>query len=430
MPPYTAFERSAVNQDLAIRFTSEDDTVELILSEPQLCGQNDERLPTEEDVSERVHDFGIFDMIYTNRWDEVKELLLFHEEVASVALPDGHLSRCFPGKAVKGNLVLHEVCKRKPPSEIVNILLGVYPSAAFTKGEWGYLPLHYACEWGASAKVIKTLLMVHPGAMSVKEDYNSMLPIHLACQKAASKGVLEVLVTHFPEGVNERDGLCQLPVGYARAIINANDRKTTVAVLERGAALCATSRATKARMKEIFHQKQKGLKVQHKKTIEGLNASHEENVAKISGDLLDAEFESVQLKEELDEAKAKLTQVQSKFDLQSITLAEKQNQFLKLQEESRLSSIIEDVKHGVEIEKLNEKVTHHQTKVGLLYIELEIKKSMVQTLEKELEIQKEVHNALLRADQQHFQECQKREEKLKKQIEELKASNKYRHCLL
>jgi len=75
---------------------------------------------------------------------------------------------------------LFEVCRNKPPLEVVQELILAFPKALRCKDDsTGFLPLHIACRCGASKEVISHLLESYPDAICTKDVYGRT-PIDIA----------------------------------------------------------------------------------------------------------------------------------------------------------------------------------------------------------------------------------------------------------
>lgn len=95
--------------------------------------------------------------------------------------------------ASTGMSPLHFACERKPPPEVVRLLVEAFPVAALTRAmPGGCLPLHIACTWGGSAEVVKVLLNADPGSARIKDELGNVA-LHSACFSGADTNVVEAL---------------------------------------------------------------------------------------------------------------------------------------------------------------------------------------------------------------------------------------------
>ena len=77
-------------------------------------------------------------------------------------------------------LPLHEICKHKPPLDLIRILVSAYPISLVMKDSHnGSTALHFASRFGASEEVIGYLLGKYPDTANV-EDRHGCTPILLA----------------------------------------------------------------------------------------------------------------------------------------------------------------------------------------------------------------------------------------------------------
>jgi len=69
-------------------------------------------------------------------------------------------------------LPLHEACVRKPPDDILCILLEIYPDGAKAMDSSGRYPIHHACANAASAQIIFQLLYAFPEGVDTKDNWD------------------------------------------------------------------------------------------------------------------------------------------------------------------------------------------------------------------------------------------------------------------
>jgi hypothetical protein len=149
-----------------------------------------------------------------------------------------------------GSLLLHWVCKFKPPSfvsiiaaahpaavsemcgdvtllhwavvsqasvELIQVLVKACPSAA-RKTCGGKLALHHAVELGSSVEIVGCLLEAFPGAIQAKAGQGNTagLPLHLACRpdSRATIATVRKLLEVDPLAAKVRDGDGKLPLRF------------------------------------------------------------------------------------------------------------------------------------------------------------------------------------------------------------------------
>jgi chromosome segregation ATPase len=168
----------------------------------------------------------IFTVIKKRRWDDLLELIQLYPQSPSIPCPKNIQS------TAKGNMMLHEVCRNSPPTEVVSALIVEFADAVKAKGGKGYLPLHYACATSASTEVVRKLLDTFPASIRMRDTNDLMIPLHFACKWGASSEIIEVLVGAYPEGKQVRDIYAKTPVDYASEL-RGQDRSGVVAALER-----------------------------------------------------------------------------------------------------------------------------------------------------------------------------------------------------
>lgn len=107
---------------------------------------------------------------------------------------------------------LHWACSGGPPSDVVQVLLDTYPSAARKTDKEGSNALHFATHYSASAAVVHALLSKYPKAASLQDRYGRTPLLH-AVEKCAGMDVLEQLVQVDPSVIT----LPCLPEGQRNA---------------------------------------------------------------------------------------------------------------------------------------------------------------------------------------------------------------------
>ena len=111
----------------------------------------------EETAGKKVMDSPLHNLILAEDWVSVAEVAKSHEIEATfwiVTNVDGIVWKRLP---------LHEACKKKAPSNVIDALLRAYPTSAGYFDNLKMLPIHYACSPpGVSLATIEKLLSVSP----------------------------------------------------------------------------------------------------------------------------------------------------------------------------------------------------------------------------------------------------------------------------
>mmetsp|Transcript_26272 Transcript_26272/g.30519 ORF Transcript_26272/g.30519 Transcript_26272/m.30519 type:complete len:182 (+) Transcript_26272:118-663(+) len=113
--------------------------------------------------------------------------------------------------------MLHLICKKQPPSDIIETLLKANPEAAFLKSDpYDELPLHHAFQRRmASTDVVRLLVKENPKAISTLSGLG-VSPIHQACTFHAPYETLKVLVDAEPEVLSLEDDHHRTPWDVAK----------------------------------------------------------------------------------------------------------------------------------------------------------------------------------------------------------------------
>jgi hypothetical protein len=121
---------------------------------------------------------------------------------------------------------LHYVCERRPPLEVVDALLELYPQAAGKRTmPGGALPLHIACTWYSDVSVIDALLAADRTGSRTQDELGN-LPLHSACFSGTSTSVVESLLCAFPNAVLARNNQGSLPEDITNRL--KHDNRVTV----------------------------------------------------------------------------------------------------------------------------------------------------------------------------------------------------------
>lgn len=205
----------------------------------------------------------IFELVEKRAWTEVVEQVKQDPNVAQSILSNGGSDSLLLSGTSQGNLVLHEACKSQPTTDVVEALLEAFPSAASTKGQWGYLPLHYASSSGASKEVVQILMKAYHAGTRARDDYDGVFPIHLACKWGAPYDVLLAIMVNYPEGIYVRDNIGKTPNDHADALTSSEAKDAVLRGLSMGPMLCAVSRAAQLRTKDETESKIRGMAEAH-----------------------------------------------------------------------------------------------------------------------------------------------------------------------
>jgi hypothetical protein len=117
---------------------------------------------------------------------------------------------------------LHYACERRPPVEVVEALLKVYPEAAIRRTmPGGALPLHIAATWYAEEDSIMALLEADRHSCKTTDELGN-LPLHSACFSGTSTAVLESLLRAYPKAVLTRNNHGSLPEEITKRLKHDN----------------------------------------------------------------------------------------------------------------------------------------------------------------------------------------------------------------
>ena len=143
-------------------------------------------------VSSIIHDAArMFD------WDRVLHYCQTHPHCAQYRGRDGWTA-------------LHHACNRRcPRPEVVEALVHACPEALLQEEEKGWLPLHYACRFKAPTEVVRLLIQLYPDkgrpSVSKREASFGRTPLFYAVRYDAPPGVVSLLLQADPSVVLEED---------------------------------------------------------------------------------------------------------------------------------------------------------------------------------------------------------------------------------
>lgn len=324
-------------------------------------------------IMESIDNADLLDLVQRKKWDTVLYRVLKEPDSAFIK---------FTGRSSNspsaGNLLLHEVCKKNPPMDIVEALIESNEEAVTTKGHSGYLPFHYACAHGASIDLIRLLLSLHPEAIKTVDDEEGILPLHLACKLGITKEeVYMCLLMAYPESSMIRDQYGRLPMDYAKSIRKDSHRKVAIQCLKRATWLETAAQQAREQTEADFQKRIKGyeqFQAQQLKTIEEV---HTQEIADLEAKVEHKEEELAEKCQELKELDKHLQEMADEFRkrAESTDKATKaKNRKLQLQ--------LEDAEE--EAAKSKKELELKDKHVGSLLLKLEEVKSLNDSLKQQL----------------------------------------------
>jgi len=125
---------------------------------------------------------------------------------------------------------LHYACERRPPVEVVEAFIKVFPEAVARRAmPGGATPAHYACTWYAEESSVKALLIADRNASKTLDELGN-LPLHSACYSGTTTAVVEMLLRAYPKGVLTRNKHGSLPEDIVKRLKHEN-RMSVLALL-------------------------------------------------------------------------------------------------------------------------------------------------------------------------------------------------------
>jgi hypothetical protein len=126
--------------------------------------------------------------------------------------------------ASTGMSPLHYACERRPPVEVVQVLIEAFPVATLTRAmPGGCLPLHIACTWGSSPDVVSVLLTADSGSVRVKDELGNVA-LHSACFSGTDSRVVEALLQSDAKSVLARNHQGSRPFDICKRLRHDNRR--------------------------------------------------------------------------------------------------------------------------------------------------------------------------------------------------------------
>ena len=145
----------------------------------------------------------IHDAARITNWRTVKALCETNPDAARYAGRDGWTA-------------LHHACNRRcPDADVVEALIRAYPDALLEEEDKGWTPLHYACRFKAASDVVRLLLHVYPekGHTAVsRSDRQGRTPLYYAVRYDAPPGVVGLLLEVDASAVLEEDQNADSPL--------------------------------------------------------------------------------------------------------------------------------------------------------------------------------------------------------------------------
>ena len=179
-----------------------------------------------------------------------------------------------------GNALIHEVCKKNPPTDIISQILDIDSDATKEKCHRGYLPLHYACYYRASKSVIETLLESYPEAIQYAGMDSRSLPLHLACKTNAPPEVIKTLIQAYPYALKTRDGSGKKPQEYYDES-NSSNQEISKIFEEFGPSLLAVYERTQFECQKLAASSLRKVEESHKEYLLTLMDDHRSTVANL-----------------------------------------------------------------------------------------------------------------------------------------------------
>jgi len=126
--------------------------------------------------------------------------------------------------ASTGMSPLHYACERRPPVQLVRVLIDAFPFAVLTRAmPGGCLPLHIACTWGASPEVVESLLAADHGSVKVKDELGNVA-LHSACFSGADIRIVAMLLAADGKSVVARNHQGSRPIDICKRLRHENRR--------------------------------------------------------------------------------------------------------------------------------------------------------------------------------------------------------------
>jgi ankyrin repeat protein len=103
-----------------------------------------------------------------------------------------------------GRYVLHEVCWKGAPLEVVRECIKGNRQALQERSVTGWYPLHFACHNGTSESIIRLLIKEYAAAVHGK-DAIGLYPLHYVCESRLKVGVVELLLNEYPTALQYKN---------------------------------------------------------------------------------------------------------------------------------------------------------------------------------------------------------------------------------
>jgi len=157
-----------------------------------------EKIEAEAPQGPPVH---LVDLILTKHWQLIPRIIEDFPEEASRPIVVNDMGR----ECVR--LPLHEVCRSKPPFDVVDALIKTYPEALRSQETvHHFTPLHFACRYGASSEVIQRLTEASPASVSLKDKFgNTPMMLTRRSSQPNRGSILELLENFQLEELDHED---------------------------------------------------------------------------------------------------------------------------------------------------------------------------------------------------------------------------------
>mmetsp|Transcript_13020 Transcript_13020/g.15881 ORF Transcript_13020/g.15881 Transcript_13020/m.15881 type:complete len:813 (-) Transcript_13020:505-2943(-) len=166
----------------------------------------------------------IVDAARVTDWPQVIQLCEACESAANNGNANEQNTLSTAYRETDGWTALHHACNRRPPTDVVRVLVRAFPQAvSLPELKGGMTPLHYACRFKASLEVVNVLLQgaaastLDSGVQTTlpvagRKDKKGRTPLYYAIRYDAPPGVAESLLTAYPLGAMDEDNRGETPL--------------------------------------------------------------------------------------------------------------------------------------------------------------------------------------------------------------------------
>jgi hypothetical protein len=191
--------------------------------------------------------------------------------------------------------------------------------------------------------VVERLLEAYSGGVKVREGRKSRLPLHLAARQedSTTTEVITLLMSYYPEATMSKDGNGLRPVEYALKAAESNKkfRSEIIAAFEMGQKWIRVGQNVTLRLEEDFTERLRSLEKDFGRYVESLKAIHDEKIARIANDLLDAGFNRKLMAAELKKEREEHSGMDVKLRAKLNAMVDRHDRFPFLMEQSRLHGL-------------------------------------------------------------------------------------------